>query len=205
MPLALTDEQEALVAAVRDLCSREAGTREQRDALTERNAVPHNEALSRRIGELGWLGIPFAEEHGGMGGGAVDTCLFLEEVAYGLLPIAGIGPTWIVGAAIERFGSPAQRRAVIGDIVAGASAAIAMSEPGAGSDVAALAKESSMVKLKVTEVARAVALDGMQMMGGYGYATEHDMERHVRDTVVSTIYGGTSEVQREIIGSALGL
>lgn len=380
MPLALTDEQEALVAAVRDLCSREAGTREQRDALTERNAVPHNEALSRRIGELGWLGIPFAEEHGGMGGGAVDTCLFLEEVAYGLLPIGGIGPTWIVGAAIERFGSPAQRRAVIGDIVAGASASIAMSEPGAGSDVAALAcraervdggwrvngqktwisngpwaahtllvartdasgrkhdgltmlhvpagtpgveiraietmggreqadvfltdvllpedavvgevgggwrqlmaglnterlilaalmlgrarrafddalayvrqreqfgrpigsfqvlkhrladhateleccallvydvarrvdadpqamlsKESSMVKLKVTEVARAVALDGMQMMGGYGYATEYDMERHVRDTVVSTIYGGTSEVQREIIGSALGL
>ena len=39
----------------------------------------------------------------------------------------------------------------------------------------------------------------MQMMGGYGYATEYDMERHVRTSLVSTIYGGTSEIQREII------
>jgi len=45
----------------------------------------------------------------------------------------------------------------------------------------------------------------MQMMGGYGYATEYDMERHVRTTLVGTIYGGTSEIQREIIGKTLGL
>jgi len=43
------------------------------------------------------------------------------------------------------------------------------------------------------------------MMGGYGYATEYDMERHVRGTLVSTIYGGTSEIQREIIAKTLGL
>ena len=43
-----------------------------------------------------------------------------------------------------------------------------------------------MVKLKATEVAKKVALEGMQMMGGYGYATEYDMERHVRMTLVST-------------------
>ena len=57
-----------------------------------------------------------------------------------------------------------------------------------------------MAKLKVTEVAKQVALEGMQMMGGYGYATEYDMEGHVRATLVSTIYGGTNEIQREIIG-----
>jgi alkylation response protein AidB-like acyl-CoA dehydrogenase len=45
----------------------------------------------------------------------------------------------------------------------------------------------------------------MQMMGGYGYATEYDMERHVRGALVGTIYGGTSEIQRDIIGRTLGL
>lgn len=66
-------------------------------------------------------------------------------------------------------------------------------------------REASMAKLKVTETAKRIALEGMQMMGGYGYATEYDMERHVRTNLVSTIYGGTSEIQREIIAKTLGL
>src|SRR4249919_545381 len=68
-----------------------------------------------------------------------------------------------------------------------------------------LPREASMAKLKATEVAKRTALEGMQMMGGYGYATEYDMERHVRHTIVTTIYGGTSEIQREIISRSLGL
>jgi isovaleryl-CoA dehydrogenase len=70
---------------------------------------------------------------------------------------------------------------------------------------ALLPREASMAKLKVTETAKAIALEGMQMMGGYGYATEYDMERHVRGALVGTIYGGTSEIQREIVGKTLGL
>jgi isovaleryl-CoA dehydrogenase len=66
-------------------------------------------------------------------------------------------------------------------------------------------REASMAKLKVTETAKRAALEGMQMMGGYGYATEYDMEGHVRQTLVSTIYGGTSEIQRDIIGRTYGL
>jgi isovaleryl-CoA dehydrogenase len=56
-----------------------------------------------------------------------------------------------------------------------------------------------------TEIAKRVALEGMQMIGGYGYAVEYDMEHHVRTAVVTTIYGGTSEIQRDIIGKTLGL
>jgi isovaleryl-CoA dehydrogenase len=66
-------------------------------------------------------------------------------------------------------------------------------------------REASMAKLKATEVAKRAALEGMQMMGGYGYAVEYDMERQVRGAVVTTIYGGTSEIQRDIIGKTLGL
>jgi len=68
-----------------------------------------------------------------------------------------------------------------------------------------LPREASMAKLKATETAKRTALEGMQMMGGYGYANEYDMERHVRHTLVTTIYGGTSEIQREIIARSLGL
>ncbi|HTP22294.1 MAG TPA: acyl-CoA dehydrogenase family protein [Solirubrobacteraceae bacterium] len=68
-----------------------------------------------------------------------------------------------------------------------------------------LPREASMAKLKATEIAKRTALEGMQMMGGYGYATEYDMERHVRHTIVTTIYGGTSEIQKEIISRSLGL
>jgi isovaleryl-CoA dehydrogenase len=68
-----------------------------------------------------------------------------------------------------------------------------------------LPREASMVKLLVTETAQKAALEGMQMMGGYGYSSEYDMERLVRQALVSTIYGGTSEIQRNIIAKTLGL
>jgi alkylation response protein AidB-like acyl-CoA dehydrogenase len=68
-----------------------------------------------------------------------------------------------------------------------------------------LPREASMVKLHVTEVTKRVALEGMQLMGGYGYSSEYDMERLVRSALVSTIYGGTSEIQRNIIAKTLGL
>jgi isovaleryl-CoA dehydrogenase len=67
------------------------------------------------------------------------------------------------------------------------------------------AREASMVKLKCTELAKHVSLEGMQMLGGYGYATEYGMESMLRSTVVSTVYGGTSEIQRDIIGKTYGL
>jgi alkylation response protein AidB-like acyl-CoA dehydrogenase len=68
-----------------------------------------------------------------------------------------------------------------------------------------LPQEASMVKLFVTEVAKRTTLEGMQLMGGYGYSSEYDMERLVRTSLVSTIYGGTSEIQRNIIAKTLGL
>ncbi|WP_018334095.1 acyl-CoA dehydrogenase family protein [Actinomycetospora chiangmaiensis] len=66
-------------------------------------------------------------------------------------------------------------------------------------------REASMAKLKATELAKHLSLEGMQMLGGYGYATEYGMERLLRLSVVSTVYGGTSEIQRDIIGKTLGL
>ena len=94
----LTNEQQDFVAAVRDFCQRECGTREQRDALTNHGGHPHNQELYKQMAELGWLGVATPEEYGGAGGGIVDLCLFLEESTRGLAPIGGFGITQIVGA-----------------------------------------------------------------------------------------------------------
>jgi isovaleryl-CoA dehydrogenase len=379
--LELTDERRDFVDSIRDFCRRECGTREQRDQLTDHGATSHNEDLYKKMAELGWLGVAIAEEHGGTGGGAVDMVLLLDELAYGRVPVGGIGTTFIVAGAYQRFGTDEQKEQMLSGIVSGNTEAIAMSEPEAGSDVGALtcraerrngayvingqktwisnareaahillvcrtervegkkhrgltmleipqgaagmeinpiqtmggrevndvfyedctvpaealigeegrgwtqlmaglnherliiaaqalglarrafddalsfvsereqfgqpvgrfqalrhriadlateieccrlltydvaarvdanpgvsfAREASMAKLKVTEVAKRAALDGMQMMGGYGYATEYDMESYVRSALVTTIFGGTNEIQRDIIGKTYGL
>jgi alkylation response protein AidB-like acyl-CoA dehydrogenase len=62
-----------------------------------------------------------------------------------------------------------------------------------------------MAKLKCTTVAKEAALEGMQLMGGYGYAVEYGMEQQVRAALAPPIYGGTNEIQREIISKNLGL
>jgi alkylation response protein AidB-like acyl-CoA dehydrogenase len=64
---------------------------------------------------------------------------------------------------------------------------------------------TSMAKLKSSETAKQVALEGLQMMGGYGYATEYEMESLLRHSLVLPIYAGTNEIQREIISGSLGL
>jgi isovaleryl-CoA dehydrogenase len=375
-----TDTQSDFVDAIRDFCRRECGTLEQREKLTNGHTEAHNDALYRRMADLGWLGVTIPEDHGGSGGGMLDACLFMEETSRGLAPIGGYATTLIVAGATQRFGTDEQKSDVLGGIAGGDVEAIAMTEPDAGSDVGSLKttaervnggfvlrgqkvfcsnariarhilvvcrttksddkhqglsmiwiptdapglgidpidtmggretaqlylddveapeeallgeldqgwtqlmaglnverlilaatmlgigqrafddalsyvkerrqfgrpigsfqalqhrladlateleaawlmtywvaskvdedpdrmlpREASMVKLLVTETAQKAALEGMQMMGGYGYSSEYDMERLVRATLVSTIYGGTSEIQRNIVAKTLGL
>lgn len=68
-----------------------------------------------------------------------------------------------------------------------------------------LSREGAMAKLKCTEVAKRTVLEAMQLMGGYGFATEYGMEQQVRHNLAPTIYGGTNEIQRDIIAKSLGL
>lgn len=70
---------------------------------------------------------------------------------------------------------------------------------------ATLPREAAMAKLKATELCKRVALEGMQMMGGIGYARESGMEEQVRRALKMTIGGGTSEIQRDLIAKTLGL
>ena len=60
-------------------------------------------------------------------------------------------------------------------------------------------KESSMAKVFATEMANAVAARAVAIFGGYGYSREYPVERYYRDARVTTIYEGTSEIQRIVI------
>jgi alkylation response protein AidB-like acyl-CoA dehydrogenase len=366
----LSAEQEAFVEAIRDFATRER---------FERPEDGHAPEVAQRMGELGWYGLQIDEQYGGSGGSFLDATLFLEETARGRIPVNAYGVTLIVVGALNRFGTEEQKRDLLGRVARGGSLAIAMSEPDAGSDVAALKtrarrdngswvldgakmwcsyahrashilivcrtgpgerhedmsmvlvpreaegmtltpiptlggeetneihldgvrvpedallgepgggwtqlmaglnyertilaatalglaqrtfddalayakerrqfgrpvgsfqalshkfaelatelaqvrllvrwvaaltdenpgrmlpQEASMAKLAATELAKRCALEGMQAMGGYGYATEYPMERYLRSAVVGTIYGGTSEIQKNIIAKTLGL
>lgn len=379
MSLQLSDEQRSLVATVREFAARECGSREQRLALTDGGRSHTNLEIARKMADLGFLGLSIPEEYGGSGGGLFDACLFLEELTYNRIPLGSFGVTLIVAHMYLSFAGEDLKKEILGAVVAGMPTAVAMSEPGSGSDVASLRcraepvdggyringqktwisnahisdhimlvartadtgqkhhgitmlsvptstpgieirpiatmglevndvfftdcvvgadrlvgvegqgwqqlilglntervivgalalgqarrafddtltyvtqreqfgrpvgsfqalshrladlateievtrllvhdvaqrvdenpgklmpREASMVKLKATELAKLAALEGMQMMGGMGYTEEAGMEEQLRATVVGTVVGGTSEIQRDIIAKTFGL
>jgi alkylation response protein AidB-like acyl-CoA dehydrogenase len=375
-----TPEQRQFAAAIRDFCAQECGTRQQRDALTDGGTQHTSRKLVEKFAGLGWLGVSVPESYGGAGAGWVEECIFLQETRRGLAPIDAYSTALTAGATYLRWGTEEQKRETMGGICRGRLEAIALSEPGAGSDLggarcaarrhgdeyvingqktwtsaahladhilalvrtdATLGKHrgltllqvptdadgleirgidtmegrvvndvfftdcrvpavnvigedgkawqqlirglsierliiaamslgsaerslqdtlhyvkereqfgraigkfqavrhrladvatevacchslvydiaqrvdageedelsslSSMAKLKCTSVAKEAALEGMQLMGGYGYAVEYGMEQQVRSALAPPIYGGTNEIQREIISKNLGL
>lgn len=65
--------------------------------------------------------------------------------------------------------------------------------------------EAAMAKLYISESWIECARHAMQVRGGYGYTVEYKIERELRDALGSTLYSGTSEIQRTIIASLMGL
>ncbi|MFE3055766.1 acyl-CoA dehydrogenase family protein [Nocardia sp. NPDC059239] len=380
--MSLTVEQRDLVAALRDFCQRECGTREQRNALTHNGKHAHSDVVYGKLAAAGYLGISIPEEYGGSGGGLMDQCLLHEELYRGLAPVHAIGSTHTVAGIYKRFATETQKKSMLSAIAGGAPMSISISEPEAGSDAANIAckaerveggyringqktwcsaaqhaasillvartsrgdrrqdglsmfeipanapgltiigietmggalvndlyfsdvfvpdanvvgevgngwhqlmaglngerlvagvealgmaqrtfddlvaylrerkqfgkpigsfqairhrvadlaieieasralayatieavelgnapaeeivRKTSITKVKLTETAKTVALEGVQLMGGYGYAVEYGMEKNLRDAIAPTIYAGTNEIQREVISTTLGL
>ena len=64
---------------------------------------------------------------------------------------------------------------------------------------------ASMAKWWTTELQKKFADQGVQLFGGYGYMAEYPISKAYTDSRIQTIYGGTTEIQKEIIGRMLGL
>ena len=68
-----------------------------------------------------------------------------------------------------------------------------------------VALDSALVKLYLSECFLRSSLDALQVHGGYGYMTEYELERDVRDAIGSRLYSGTSEIQYNIAARSMGL
>lgn len=65
--------------------------------------------------------------------------------------------------------------------------------------------EAALAKLYLSECFVQTGLDAVRTMGGYGYTTEYEVERDLRDAIGGTLYSGTSDIQRNIVARLMGL
>jgi alkylation response protein AidB-like acyl-CoA dehydrogenase len=66
-------------------------------------------------------------------------------------------------------------------------------------------RESALAKLAVSEAYVESCRSAVQIFGGYGYMVEYELERELRDALATTLYVGTSEIQRNLIAGLRGL
>jgi alkylation response protein AidB-like acyl-CoA dehydrogenase len=138
MDFELPEELQAIQRTVRELCEREVVPNAR--AWDEAGTFPH--AVVRELGALGLMGIAVPEAYGGAGLGALATAVVVEEVARhdGSLALTVASHNGLGQGHLLRFGTEAQRQRWLPPLARGEKlAAWALTEPGSGSDAAALA------------------------------------------------------------------
>jgi alkylation response protein AidB-like acyl-CoA dehydrogenase len=137
--LVFTSQQQEFATAVAEFCQKHCATAEQRAQLTDGGRLSNSPTLLKKFAELGWLGVSLPAEYGGGGAGMVEECIFLEETSRGLAPIHAYGTGLTAAQTYLRHGTEDQKKRILGNLCAGNFEAIALSEPGAGSDLAGVA------------------------------------------------------------------
>ena len=132
----LTDIQREILATVRSFVDKEIIPRAQR--LEHEDAYPAEIVEGMR--ELGLFGLTIDEEYGGLGESLLTYALVVEELSRGWMSISGIVNThFIVAYLLSQHGSAEQKASLLPRMATGeARGAFSMSEPGCGSDVAAI-------------------------------------------------------------------
>jgi alkylation response protein AidB-like acyl-CoA dehydrogenase len=136
----------ALLEGVRDWCRRRL-TPELLKRVDREHEFPFE--LYREMGRLGWLGLPFPPRYGGGGGGLLTMLRLVEELSHGALAAGNLYFRNVVngGMNILRSGSEEQKERLLGGLARGELRfAFAMTEPDAGSDVAAMRTRAQEVE-----------------------------------------------------------
>ncbi|PRY49792.1 hypothetical protein LY71_105237 [Geodermatophilus tzadiensis] len=123
-------EQNDLREAVRGLLQRAYGDPEVR-RRTVATDPGFDEKTWARLAEMGVLGLPFAEEDGGMGAGPIEVGIVAEEMGRVIAPEPFVESVVLAGGLVAAVGTAAQRQAVLGPLSEGATVlAFAHAEPG---------------------------------------------------------------------------
>jgi len=69
----------------------------------------------------------------------------------------------------------------------------------------ATVRDAAILKLYACEAYKEIADEGLQVLGGYGYTMEYDLQRHYRESRLGVIGAGTSDIQRNIIAKTMGI
>ena len=130
MDFTYDSEQNDLREAVRGLLARSYSDSEQRRAVVKADPG-FDEKTWSRLAEMGLLGLPFAEEDGGMGAGPVEVAIVAEEIGRVLAPEPFIETVVLAGGLVAAVGTAEQKGEILGGISEGTTiAAFAHAEPG---------------------------------------------------------------------------
>ena len=130
MDFSYDDEQKALRDAVRGLVGKTYADHEHRRAVTAADPG-FDEQLWSRMAEMGLLGLPFAEEDGGVGAGPVEIGIVCQELGAVAAPEPYLGAVVVAGGLVAACGTAEQRQQVVAPLAAGEGLpAFAHAEPG---------------------------------------------------------------------------
>src|SRR3954451_19653686 len=138
----LTDEQRLIRETAREFADREIVPRARDNDRNERFDLE----LVKKLGEMGYLGAPVAEEYGGRGLDYVSYGLVVEEIGRGDSSARTVVSvqTSLVAGSIEQWGSEAQKRALLPKLCSGEwLGCFGLTEPGTGSDAASVATRAT--------------------------------------------------------------
>ena len=128
MDFSFSDEQTLLQESVSRFITNDYGFESRQKH--SRSDAGYSLENWQTFAELGWLGVPFSENHGGFGGGAVETMLMMEEFGKGLVVEPYLATVVACGSALNGFGSEDQKSSFIPEIIDGSKLwALAFAEP----------------------------------------------------------------------------
>jgi pimeloyl-CoA dehydrogenase small subunit len=117
MDFDLTDDQRLLKDSVERLIADRYGFEARRKLRAEKEGW--SRAMWAQFAELGLLGLPFAEAHGGFGGGAAEVAIVMEAFGAGLVVEPFLASVILGGGLVQRLGSAAQQDAILPQVAAG--------------------------------------------------------------------------------------